>query len=98
MHADTKEAIYGEALSLSQTYFNGDDLAASTFLNKYALRDNDQNLLEKRPQDMHRRIAKEFARIEKQKFKRPYSEGEIYDALQYFRRIVPQGSPMYGIG
>lgn len=89
---------YLEALQASTQYFNGDDLAARVFLDKYALRDSKQNLLEKTPTDMHHRIAKEFARIEAKKFKQPYTVEEIFKALDKFERIVPQGSPMYGIG
>lgn len=89
---------YNEALEECEVYFNGDELASKVFLDKYALRDNQQNLLEMTPKDMHRRIAKEFARIEKGKFKKPLSEEEIFNYLDHFKRIVPQGSPMYGIG
>lgn len=89
---------YDEARAASREYFNGDDLAAKVFLDKYALRDNDQNLLEKTPEDMHRRIAKEFARVEKKKFKNPLTEAQIFAYLDRFAKIVPQGSPMYGIG
>lgn len=93
-----KHYSYEEAVQASTEYFNGDDLAARVFVDKYALRDGDQNLLEKTPSDMHRRLAKEFARIEANKFKNPYTEDEIFDALDKFNRIVAQGSPMYGIG
>lgn len=93
-----KTYTYEEALNASVEYFKGDDLAAKVFVDKYALRDNDQNLLEATPTDMHRRIAKEFARIEKKKFKKPLTEDEIFDLLDGFRHIIPQGSPMYGIG
>lgn len=79
-------------------YFNGDELAASVFLEKYALRDKEDNLLEKTPEDMHWRMAKEFARIEKNKFKKPLTEKEIFDTFDKFKYIVPQGSPMSGIG
>jgi ribonucleoside-diphosphate reductase alpha chain len=90
---------YQEAVEASTEYFNGDDLAARVFVDKYALRDGEDNLLEKTPEDMHRRIAKEFARVEQRKFKdSAYTEEEIFQALDRFRRIVPQGSPMYGIG
>jgi ribonucleoside-diphosphate reductase alpha chain len=89
---------YDDALAASIEYFKGDELAAKVFLDKYALRDNDQNLLERTPEDMHRRIAREFARVEKQKFKHPLTEGEIFSYLDRFAKIVPQGSPMYGIG
>ena len=92
------EYTYEEAIKASTEYFNGDDLAARVFLDKYALRDGEQRLLELTPTDMHRRIAKEFARIEAKKFSLPYSEEEIFAALDKFQRIVPQGSPMYGIG
>jgi ribonucleoside-diphosphate reductase alpha chain len=89
---------YEEALEASTAYFGGDDLAARVFVDKYALRDDKQNLLECNPEQMHRRLAKEFARIEKTKFSNPYTEDQIMDALKGFRRIVGQGSPMYGIG
>jgi ribonucleoside-diphosphate reductase alpha chain len=80
-------------------YFNGDELATNVFLTKYALRDLEGNLLEATPADMHRRIAKEFARIEKKKYKEnALTEDEIFELLDHFRYIVPQGSPMYGIG
>lgn len=78
-------------------YFNGDELAASVWKSKYALRDKEGNFLEKTPDDMHRRLAKEFARIEK-KYPNPLKEEEIYELLRRFKKIVPQGSPMYGIG
>jgi len=77
-------------------YFNNDDLAADVF-GKYALRDDKGNLLEITPDDMHRRLAKEFARIES-KYPNPMSEDSIYDLLKGFQMIVPQGSPMSGIG
>lgn len=89
---------YDEALQNSLGYFNQDSLAARVFLDKYALRNNNQELLEKNPDEMHRRIAKEFARIENKKFKNPLKEEEIYNLLKGFKKIVPQGSPMYGIG
>ena len=89
---------YEEAIQASTEYFGGDDLAARVFVDKYALRDDRQRLLEKTPDQMHRRIAREFARIEKSKFRNPYTEEQIFQALDKFQRIVPQGSPMYGIG
>lgn len=94
----SKKYSYDEALNDSLNYFNGDDLAAKVFLDKYALRDNDGNILENEPSLMHRRIAKEFARIEKGKFKNPLSESQIFDLLDGFKYIIPQGSPMFGIG
>jgi len=89
---------YEDAFKKSLEYFDGDDLAAKVFLDKYALKDHDNNLLEETPTDMHWRIAKEFARIEKNKFKKPLSEKEIFDLLDKFKRITVQGSPMYAIG
>jgi len=80
-------------------YFKNDDLAANVWLTKYALKDKEGNLLEETPNDMHRRLAKEFARVEK-KFggKNKLSESDIYNFLKDFKYIVPQGSPMFGIG
>lgn len=89
---------YNEVYESSLEYFDGDELAAKVFVDKYALRDNDGNFMEKTPEDMHRRLAKEFARIEKDKFKNPLSEDEIFSYLDKFKYIVPQGSPMFGIG
>lgn len=89
---------YQESLEASIKYFDGDELAAKVFVDKYALRDNEDNLLELTPDDMHRRLAKEFARIEKNKFKEPLSEDFIFSKLEKFKKIIPQGSPMYGIG
>ncbi len=94
----TKFFDYEYALQQSIEYFNGDKLAAKVFLDKYALRDNDQQLLEATPEHMHWRIANEFARVEKKKFKNPYSANFIFSLLDKFKRIVPQGSPMYGLG
>lgn len=82
----------------AMAYFNGDQLAADVFLNKYALRDRDGNLLEQTPDAMHRRLAREFARIEAGKFKEPYTEDFLFSVFQDFVEIIPQGSPMYGIG
>ena len=85
-----------EALQASVEYFNGDTLAADVFVNKYALR-NGEKYYEKTPDDMHKRLAKEFARIE-QKYPNPMSEQEIYELLKDFKYTVPQGSPMSAIG
>jgi len=93
-----KHYEFEEALKASTKYFAGSEMSASVFLNKYALRDNDQNLLELTPTDMHRREAREFARIEAKKFKNPLTEEEIFGYLDQFAKIIPQGSPMYGIG
>lgn len=86
-----------EARAASREYFNGDDLAADVFVNKYALRDNDGNLLEKTPDYLHKRAAKELARIEA-KYSHPLSENAIYERLKGFKQIVLQGSPMSAIG
>ncbi len=86
-----------EALDKSLEYFRGDSLAASVFVSKYALRDNEGRILEASPDEMHRRLAREFARIEK-KYPNPLSEQEIYDYFKHFKYIVPQGSPMSAIG
>jgi len=89
---------HDEVMAASLDYFNGNDLAANVFVTKYALRNKDNDLLEQTPDDMHLRIASEFARIEKRKFLQPLSQADIYEYLQHYEKIVPQGSPMYGIG
>ena len=86
-----------EAFKASLDYFKNDDLAARVWLNKYALKDSEGHIYELTPNDMHRRIAKELARIET-KYKNPLSEHEIFDLIKDFKYIVPQGSPMAGIG
>lgn len=78
-------------------YFNGDTLATKTWINKYCLKDSNDNLYEKTPDDMHWRIAKELARIENN-YPNPISEDEIYETLKNFKYIIPQGGPMSGIG
>ncbi len=85
-----------EAIKASVDYFNGDELAADVFVKKYALRDG-QIFYEKTPDDMHKRLTKEFARIEK-KYPNAMSEDEIYNLLKGFKYVVPQGSPMSAIG
>lgn len=86
-----------EAYQASLIYFEGDDLAARVWISKYALKDSEGNLYEINPNDMHRRIAKEIARVEK-KYPKPLTEAEIFDLIKNFKYIVPQGSPMAGIG
>lgn len=86
-----------EVLQAATAYFGGDELAATVWLNKYALKDSRGNIYERTPDDMHRRIARELARIEA-KYPNPITEEEIYQALHQFKRIIPQGSPMAGIG
>jgi len=86
-----------EVLVKSTEYFKGDTLAANVWMNKYALKDSDGNIYELTPDDMHRRIANEVARIE-QKYPNPMSAEEVYELIKDFKYIVPQGSPMAGIG
>ena len=88
---------FSEALSESIEYFDGDELAANVFVTKYALCDEDENFYERTPDDMHRRLAREFHRIEK-RYINPMSENEIYELFKDFKYVVPQGSPMAGIG
>ena len=88
---------YDEAYKASLEYFKGDELAARVWVNKYALKDSYGNIYEKTPDDMHWRIANEIARIE-QKYPNPLSSQELFDLMKSFRYIVPQGSPMSGIG
>lgn len=98
-----KENIKKETYLRSQVveactdYFKGDVMAAEVWANKYALKDKEGNIYELTPDDMHRRLAKEFARIEKL-YKNPISEDEIFELLKNFKYIIPQGSPMAGIG
>ncbi|MGK0253071.1 MAG: ribonucleoside-diphosphate reductase alpha chain [Mariniflexile sp.] len=86
-----------EVFNASLEYFNQDDLAARVWLNKYALKDSQGHIYELTPNDMHHRIAKELARVEK-KYVNPLSEVEIFNLIKDFKYIVPQGSPMAGIG
>lgn len=94
---DSQTYTHKEALAAAIRYFDGDELAASVWLNKYALKDSEGNIYELSPADMHRRLAKELARIEA-KYTNPLSEEEIFALLDRFRYLVPQGSPMSGIG
>jgi len=89
--------VYSQVFEATKDYFNGDDFAAKVFVDKYALQDQNGIYLELTPVDMHKRLAKEFARIEK-KYPNPLSEEEIFSLLDRFRYIVPQGSPMSAIG
>ncbi|MHC1779914.1 MAG: adenosylcobalamin-dependent ribonucleoside-diphosphate reductase [Bacteroidales bacterium] len=92
-----KTYTYEEAMASSLRYFNGDELAASVWINKYAMKDSFGNLYESSPDEMHRRLASEFARVEA-KYPNPMSEDEIFDLLKDFRYVIPQGGPMTGIG
>jgi len=95
--SDKKTYTREEAIALSTEYFEGDTLAASVFVDKYALVNEHGELVEATPTEMHRRLAKEFARVD-MKYPNPISEEEYFAAMDKFQRIVPQGSPMNGIG
>ena len=88
---------YDEAYNASLDYFDGDELAARVWVSKYALKDSYGNIYERTPADMHRRLAREISRIES-RYPNPMSEDEVFGLLDHFRYIVPQGSPMTGIG
>jgi len=88
---------FAEVIEKSTEYFKGDSLAANVWANKYALKNSEGHLFELTPDDMHRRIAREIARIEK-KYPNPMSEDELFELMRNFKYIVPQGSPMAGIG
>ena len=102
---------YNEVFEAAKSYFNNDELAATTWINKYALKNPDGELLEKSPADMHKRMAKQFARIEA-KYPKQQSEGlsaygakrkslteqKIFDLFDKFRYVIPQGSIMFGLG
>ena len=92
-----KKYSHEEVLVNATEYFKGDTLAANVWMNKYALKDSDGNIYELTPDDMHWRIANEIARIE-QKYTKPIPAEEIYELIRDFKYIVPQGSPMAGIG
>ena len=96
---DNKQPTYtfDEAFKASVDYFGGDELAAKVWVNKYAVKDSFGKIYEKTPDDMHWRIAGEIARVEK-KYKNPMTAKQLYELLKGFRYIVPQGSPMTGIG
>ncbi len=88
---------YEEVFEATKEYFKGDLLAATVWVNKYALKDSQGKIYERTPDDMHHRIAHEVARIE-QKYPNPLSEDQIFELIRDFKYIVPQGSPMTGIG
>lgn len=93
----TQQYTHKEVLSASTEYFGGDELAANVWMNKYALKDSDGHIYELTPDDMHKRIASEVVRIEN-KYPNPLTEEEVLDVISKFKYIVPQGSPMAGIG
>lgn len=94
---ERKTYTFAEAMEESTKYFKGDSLAANVWVNKYALKNSEGQLFELTPDDMHHRIARELARVER-KYPNPMSEEEIFGLMEHFKYIVPQGSPMAGIG
>ena len=94
---ERKIYTFDEAYKASLEYFTGDELAAKVWVNKYALKDAFGNIYEQSPADMHHRLANEIARIEKN-YPNPLTEQELFDLFDHFRYIIPQGSPMTGIG
>ena len=88
-----------EVQSATLEYFKQDNLATNVWMTKYALKNKKGQFVEKTPDDMHNRLADEFARME-EKFGGDLSleREEIYELLKDFKYIVPQGSPMMGIG
>lgn len=94
---EQKTFTYDEAYQASLKYFDGDELAARVWVSKYALKDSFGNIYEESPADMHRRLAAEIGRIERN-YPNPLSEDELFYLLDHFKYIVPQGSPMTGIG
>ena len=94
---NNKTYSFEEAYEASLKYFNGDELAARVWVNKYAMKDSFGNIFEKAPEDMHWRIAREIERIEK-KYPNPMTAQEVFGLLDHFRYIIPAGSPMTGIG
>lgn len=97
MGAETETYTFDESYAASLDYFTGDELAAKVWVNKYALKDAYGNIYEQSPADMHRRLAREIARVER-KYPNPLTEDQLFELFDHFRYIVPQGSPMTGIG
>ena len=88
-----KEEIFQDVVR----YFDGDELAAGVWIDKYALKNANGELVERTPEDMHWRMAREFARVER-RYPHPMSEEEIFSLFDHFKYVIPQGSPMAGIG
>ncbi len=95
--AEPRIYSFEEAMEASKAYFKGDELAAKVWVTKYALKDSKGRLYERTPDDMHRRLARELARIEA-RYPNPMTEEQIYQLLKDFKYIIPQGGPMSGIG
>lgn len=94
---ERQKYTFDEAFQASVKYFDGDELAARVWVSKYALKDSYGHIYELTPEDMHHRLASEIARIER-KYPNPMTHDEVMELLRDFRYIVPQGSPMAGIG
>ena len=94
---DPQKVDYNDAVAQSKIYFDGDELAATVWVSKYALKDSFGNIYESSPREMHERIASEIERIEN-KYPSPLSKQEVFELLDHFRYIIPQGGPMTGIG
>ena len=92
-----KKVNYADAVARSKEYFGGDELAATVWVSKYALKDSFGNIYESSPEQMHQRLAAELVRIEN-KYENPLAEQEIFELLDHFRYVIPQGGPMTGIG
>ena len=95
--APLKKVAYNDAVAESKKYFDGDELAATVWVSKYALKDSFGNIYESSPRQMHERIAAEIERIER-KYPNPMSKEEVFEPLDHFRYVIPQGGPMTGIG
>ena len=97
MNKSPKKVEYTDAVAASKEYFAGDELAATVWVSKYALKDSYGNIYESTPTQMHERIAAELERIEN-KYANPLNKAQIFELLDHFRYIIPQGGPMTGIG
>ena len=95
--AALKEYKYSDALQKAKEYFEGDELAATVWLSKYALKDSFGRIFENSPEQMHRRLSRELARIEAT-YPEPLGEDDIFALLDRFKYVIPQGGPMTGIG
>ena len=95
--AQPQKVEYNDAVAESKIYFEGDDLAATVWVSKYALKDSYGNIYERSPKQMNERIAAEIERIEN-KYPNPMKKDEVFSLLDHFRYIIPQGGPMTGIG
>ena len=97
MNKSPKKVAYADAVAAAKEYFAGDELAATVWVSKYALKDSYGNIYESSPAQMHERIASELERIEN-KYANPLTKAQIFELLDHFRYVIPQGGPMTGIG